>query len=238
MATQRDLHKLACLEPLGLQLLVAHRTLPGAAPSPPRVPVMRGSPVAAAPQQPAERPARIAPPPPVIPAARPLATSLSPPPSTAVRSDTAKPAVAPAVTFSIVSIVAGGCLWLHSADGGDLPADELQLMRAMGFARAVRAGGRREGALPPTRFDWPMHTNRQLDLGEEAAAAALTGFVLRQLRDRDCHGLVLLGERAGQYLLQPELDGVRTVRLPACAEMIAAPALKRDAWLALLALEH
>lgn len=235
MASRRDLHKLACLEPLGLQLLVAHRTLPGAAPSLPRVPVMRGNPVVAAQQQPAEPPERMAPTPPAIPAARPSATS--PAPSAAVRSATARPAVAPAVTFSIVSIVAGGCLWLHSADGSELADDELQLMRAMGFARAVRAGGRREGAPSPTRFDWPMHTNRQLDLGEQAAAAALTGFVLRQLRDRDCHGLVLLGERAGQYLLQPELDGVRTVRLPACAEMIADPALKRDAWLALLALE-
>jgi hypothetical protein len=127
---------------------------------------------------------------------------------------------------------------LQCADGGDLSADELQLLRALGFARTVRVGDRREGLPPPTRFDWPLHNNRQLDLGEQAAAAALTGFVLRQLRDRGCHGLVLLGERAGQHLLQAELDGVRTVRLPACAEMLAEPALKRDAWLALLALER
>ncbi|WP_290741516.1 hypothetical protein [Haliea sp.] len=237
MATQRDLHKLACLEPLGLQLLVAHRTLPGAAPSPPRVSVQRGNPVLAPQYQPAELPERRVPPSPVIPAVAPPAASPRRPASAAVHS-AARPVGAPAVTFSIVSTVAGGCLWLQAVDSGDLPTDELQLIRAMGFARGVRAGDRREGLSPPTRFDWPMHTNRQLDLGEEAAAAALTGFVLRQLRDRDCHGLVLLGERAGQYLLQPELDGVRTVRLPACAEMIAAPALKRDAWLALLALEH
>jgi hypothetical protein len=127
----------------------------------------------------------------------------------------------------VVAIVAGGCLWLQPVKGPELPAEQLQLIRAMAFAHTVRRGGEREAAPLATR----------LDLGGEAAAAALTGFVLRQLRDKGCHCLVLLGAHAGQYLLQPELDAVPTVRLPDSAEMIAEPALKRDAWLALAALE-
>jgi hypothetical protein len=238
MAIPRDLHKLACLEPLGLQLLVARRVLPGAAPSVPRVPVvwrseaaapaLADAPVAAEAVSTTDRAA-------ASPSLAPSAPAKRAP--TTVPAPTPKPVAAPAVAFSVVAIVAGGCLWLQPANGPEVPAEQLQLIRAMAFAHTMRRGGEREAAPLATRFDWPLHTNRQLDLGEEAAAAALTGFVRRQLRDKGCHCLVLLGAHAGQYLLQPELDTVPTVRLPDSAEMIAEPVLKRDAWLALAALE-
>ena len=46
----------------------------------------------------------------------------------------------------------------------------------------------------------------------------------------------MLGPDAGEHLLQPELDGVPIVRLPAATELLSRPQSKRDAWQALAAL--
>ena len=250
MPTPRDLHKLAYLDALGLQLLVAREVLPGAAPS---APVMRFERRAV--QDGTEAAARVhpsslgqvVPSPEGVPVSQPTAPpEVMPPPSTVSPKPQASPvqAIAPtppaaqALSFSVVAIVSGGCLWLQATQAPELPPEQLQLIRAMAFARCSRAGPGRVDTAQVTRFDWPLHRNRQLDLSAEAAAAALTGFVLRQLRDQGCGGLVLLGERAGHYLLQPELDEVATVRLPDTAEMMAEPAQKREAWVALMALEQ
>ena len=48
------------------------------------------------------------------------------------------------------------------------------------------------------QFDWPIHTNQQLDLGEEAARASVAGFVDRRLGEHGCRGLVLLGQACVQ----------------------------------------
>ena len=45
------------------------------------------------------------------------------------------------------------------------------------------------------QFDWPMHSNQQLDQGEESARAAVAGFIGRKLEEPGCRGLVLMGRR-------------------------------------------
>lgn len=133
--------------------------------------------------------------------------------------------------FHLAAVVAGGCLWLEPLAGPEPAPERLQLIRAMAFAV-----GRKQETPQVTRFDWPLHSNRQLDLSAAAAAAALTGFVLRQVQERQCRALVLLGQAAGEHLLQPQLDGVPIVLLPATGELLAAPQRKREAWQALAAL--
>tara|TARA_R110002110_G_scaffold110071_4_gene274379 strand:+ start:4816 stop:5532 length:717 start_codon:yes stop_codon:yes gene_type:complete len=236
MSTSRELHKLACLDALGLQLLVAKRPLPGAAPSAPRVAIARA---AVAPRSgqpsPGSRPA-------IAPAS--AAAPAAPAPRLDVRSKTSRPAPATreqatgAATpdagiprFHLAAVIAGDCLWLEPLAEPELAPERLQLIRAMAFALA-----RKPETPQVTRFDWPLHRNRQLDLSAGAAAAALTGFVLRQVQDRQCRALVLLGQAAGEHLLQPELDGVPIVLLPATGELLAAPQRKREAWQALAAL--
>lgn len=134
--------------------------------------------------------------------------------------------------FNLAAVVAGGCLWLEPLAEPALAPERLQLIRAMAFALV-----RKQENPQVTRFEWPLHSNRQLDLSAGAAAAALTGFVLRQVQDRQCRALVLLGPAAGEHLLQPELDGVPIVLLPATGELLATPQRKREAWQALAALD-
>lgn len=133
--------------------------------------------------------------------------------------------------FQLAAVVAGGCLWLEPLEGGEPAPESLQLIRAMAFAMK-----RKQESPQVTRFIWPLHSNRQLDLSAGAAAAALTGFVLRQLQDRQCRALVLLGPAAGEHLLQPELDAVPIVLLPSTRELLTTPQRKREAWQALAAL--
>lgn len=232
MSTHRELQKLACLDSLGLQLLVAKRPLPGAAPSAPRVRLTAAeAPVrqhfAASPPPPgsvaAAAPARAAASPVMVP--RPETGRKVPEPALVAETH-AQEAGSPA--FHLAAIVAGGCLWLEPLAGPELGQEPLQLIRAMAFALQ-----RRPDSPQVTRFDWPLHSNRQLDLSAAAAAAALTGFVLRQVQDRHCRALVLLGQAAGEHLLQPQLDGVPIVLLPATQELLAQPHSKRKAWQAL-----
>ncbi|QIB66377.1 hypothetical protein [Kineobactrum salinum] len=133
--------------------------------------------------------------------------------------------------FHMAAVVAGDCLWLEAVNAGGPAAEQIQLIQAMAFALS----GRQETARL-TRFDWPLHQNRQLDLGEAAAATALTSFVLRQLQEKQCRALVLLGATSGERLLPVELEAVTTVSLPATAEMLAQPLRKREAWEALAVL--
>ncbi|MDO8862169.1 hypothetical protein Q6D67_10690 [Haliea sp. E1-2-M8] len=246
MSTLRELHKLACLDSLGLQLLVARKPLPGAAPSAPRAVVARRTAVerAAVPaeraQPPASSPTAISPAAVVSgsagaadsPVPRPEASREAPAPAPANRAQAAARAPDPGIPrFHLAAVVAGGCLWLEPLAGPELEQEPLKLIRAMAFALQ-----RKQESPQVTRFDWPLHSNRQLDLSAAAAAAALTGFVVRQVQDRQCRALVLLGQAAGEHLLQPELDGVPIVLLPATGELLASPQRKREAWQALAAL--
>jgi hypothetical protein len=74
-----------------------------------------------------------------------------------------------------------------------------------------------------------MHTNRQLDLGEEAARASVAAFINRRLEQRGCLGLVLLGQTGAKRVSLPDME-VPTVITASSAEMIANPALKQQAW--------
>lgn len=216
MSTFHELHKLACLDALGLQLLVAKKPLPGAAPSAPRLYIA-----------PASAPAPAAP----VPRLDARSKPSSPAPGPRAQATDAQAQDIGVPRFHLAAVVAGGCLWLEPLAGPELEQEPLQLIRAMAFAL-----GRKQETPQVTRFDWPLHSNRQLDLSAGAAAAALTGFVLRQVQERQCRALVLLGRAAGEHLLQPELDGVPIVLLPATEELLAHPQRKREAWQALAAL--
>jgi len=210
---------------------VAKKPLPGAAPSAPRVLVARATAPPGSPQPavsaPAAAPAAVAP----IPRLDMASKSRTPTPATEVQSAATGSPDTDIPAFHLAAVVAGGCLWLEPLAGSELAPEPLQLIRAMAFALQ-----RKQESPQVTRFAWPLHSNRQLDLSAGAAAAALTGFVLRQVQDRHCGALVLLGPSAGEHLLQPQLDGVPIVLLPATGDMLARPQSKREAWQALAAL--
>jgi len=112
-----------------------------------------------------------------------------------------------------------------------LTVEQVHLVDAM--ARALR---RAPGPSPGTagkpevaQFDWPIHTNRQLALDEEAALAAVAGFVSRKLEQFGCAGLVLLGESCSRRVPAGEID-VPAVRTASTAEMLEEPCRKSQVW--------
>lgn len=93
------------------------------------------------------------------------------------------------------------------------------------------------GALQPRRFQWPL-PGLQAPADRQGAAASLGHFVEQALVEQGFRHLVLLG---GQ--LAAQLEGLafvpsacRLTITPGLDEMLALPALKRDAWQALLPL--
>ena len=75
--------------------------------------------------------------------------------------------------FSLATIVAGDWLWVEDLQGMPLTREQVQLVQAMAQAlnRQVAASPepRESNGLPRAdvaQFDWPIHTNQQLDLGE------------------------------------------------------------------------
>jgi hypothetical protein len=152
-------------------------------------------------------------------------------PSTAeYASPAATPAPAVGVpSFSIVAVTAGGCLWLEELSQPTVSRDQLQLIRAMAKALALE-----ESELDVSQFDWPIHNNSQLDLGAEAAIAALGGFVQRKA-DR-CRGLIFLGSACRQKLNMTQLELGQCVSTVSTADMLRDPLLKKQAWLDLQAI--
>ena len=147
--------------------------------------------------------------------------------------------------FSLTAIVAGDWLWLEELMGMPLTTEQVQLVQSMAQALVLQresrietgTGAARPGAVPPAvaQFDWPIHTNRQLDLGVAAARASVAGFVGRRLEQHACHGLVLLGQSCALRLPLEELK-ILTVSTASSAEILAQPALKRTVWRDLLPL--
>ena len=93
----------------------------------------------------------------------------------------------PGDPFSLAAISCGGWLWLEELDS-PLSAEQLQLVQAMAEALDMIPGNHDPGSVDriPARaaashFDWPMHTNQQLDLGQEAARASVAAFIQRKL---------------------------------------------------------
>ncbi len=169
------------------------------------------------------------------------------------RSDTVRATPAPAVAavrpgagnlpsrFSLVAISCGGWLWLEELESAPLAPQQLQLVQAMAEALGTVAsqgaghedndsGGRRPVRAVSTQFDWPMHTNQQLDLGEEAARESVTAFIRRKLEQPGCNGLVLLGRKCEARVPLAQLACSRLARTASSAEMLRSPLLKKQAW--------
>lgn len=223
MSTNHEIDKLAYLDALGLELLVAIRPLPGAAASAPRSavpePVVVAPAVEPAPVQPEAQIPRVD--------TRKVPTAHRAPgepvPATPAAARVREPA------FHMAAVVVGGCLWLDTLPAPTLPTAQLKLIQAM--AHAVTG---RYDQPTVTRFDWPLHGNRELDLGPGAAAAALTSFVQRQLQQHQCRGLVLLGQGSAERLQGAQLPDIVVVAVPlGTAELLAQPLRKREAWQAL-----
>jgi hypothetical protein len=155
------------------------------------------------------------------------------------------PRTAAVPPFSLTAIVAGDWLWLEELAGMALTTEQVQLVQSMARALVLHRETRseagtsaaRHSAAPPAvaQFDWPIHTNRQLDLSAEAARASVAGFVGRKLEQHGCHGLVLLGQACAMRVPIGELE-ILTVCTPSSAEILAQPALKRTVWRELLPL--
>ncbi len=119
--------------------------------------------------------------------------------------------------------------WLLTSDpvigGVHVSAEQVQLVQ--GMARALGASDEKPQV---SRFDWPMHNNQQLDLGEGAASAALAGFIGRKLEQQACHGVVLLGEQCRQRVPLDQLGAAIVVSTVSTAEMLVDSRRKREAW--------
>jgi len=145
--------------------------------------------------------------------------------------------------FSLAAITCGGWLWLEELEGASVAPEQLQLVQAMaealgtaasrGDGDSARGGPSRATA---TQFDWPIHSNQQLDQGEDAARASLAAFIRRKLEQPGCNGLVLLGSRCEARVPLAQLDCARLARTAGTAEMLRNPLVKKQAWRDLMSL--
>lgn len=149
------------------------------------------------------------------------------------------PGSEPVPRFSLSIIAAGDWLWLEERDGMPLTTEQVQLIQAM--AQALVLSGASGGASPRAaaavqgakaviaQFDWPIHNNRQLDLGEAAARTSVAAFVSRKLEEQGCRGLVLLGQSCVQRVPVAEISTV-SVSTASSADILANPAIKAQVW--------
>jgi hypothetical protein len=152
-------------------------------------------------------------------------------------------ATAPVPPFSLAALVVGDWLWLEELPGMPLTREQVQLIRAMASVLAIETGRVQVGAAPPAakavqkaQFNWPIHTNQQLDLGPEAARSAVAGFIRRKLEEHGCRGLVLLGRDCAARVPLAQLDCTQVVHTVSSAEMLQNGLLKKQAWLDLRSL--
>lgn len=159
-------------------------------------------------------------------------------PRLATVSATARPKAAPvrpvdqnqSLEFSLVAISCGDCLWLEEQEDASRLPEQLMLVQSMAEALGMTAGD--AGTRPSSaQFDWPIHKNRQLDQGEEAARSSVAGFIQRKLEQLRCRGLVLLGAGCESRLALNQLDCPQVVRTVSTAEILRNPLLKRQVWL-------
>ena len=232
-----ELRRMAYLDAMGIDAYVSRGQLAGAAATR-RLVVVPARPVSAPGiQSGAPAASGIAGAGELVPRARPRAPQI----------DTAEKAPAqqtPAVTtprqdampqFSLVAITAGGWLWLEEMGGMPLATEQVQLVQAMAQAIGVAGNTRQEKTRPEVaHFEWPIHTNRQLDLGEEAARASVAGFIGRKLEQQQCRGLVLMGEACKARVQLEQLDCALVATTVSSAEMLDNPLLKKQAWRDLL----
>lgn len=226
---QRELNRRRYLDAMGIATYVSRRQLAGAAPTR-RLAMAVPEPLLAPPASPAGH----APPgsqeaaPPlsalVGKAAKPLESQSPAGPATQDGSPgRSRPATG--LRFSLAVIFTGGVAWLEDLGGRPLATEQVQLVQAM--ARALGPG---EGKPDTMQFDWPPHRNSQLDIGPDAARAALAGYLGRQLDQRRCRGLVLLGEGQLAQLAPDSLADVTVVRTRSTLAMLADSSVKRQVW--------
>ena len=139
--------------------------------------------------------------------------------------------------FSLAAVSCGAWLWLEELDGAPFAPSQLQLVQAMAEALGRLGVGSAAGEAPATgsgpqltQFDWPMHTNLQLDQGQEAAHSSVAAFIQRKLEQGQCMGLILLGPECEARVPLDQLDCARIVRTVSSARMLREPLLKRQAW--------
>jgi len=232
-----ELRRTAYLDALGIVSYVSRQQLPGAA-------VTRRLAVVAAPQGKVkgaalfeatpEHPVPLAARP--SPNVRPVVRGRRPEPPPTEKHARQRSASVP--RFSLAAIVAGHWLWLEDLAGMPLTSEQVRLVQAM--ARALLASpGQQQNVVTPgpaeavradvAQFDWPIHTNHQLDLDVNAARAGVQGFLGRRLEQHGCRGLVLLGRPCTMWL-HAEALSILTVSTASTAEMLASPSLKREVW--------
>mgnify|MGYP006952866846 CR=1 FL=1 len=224
-----ELSRMAYLDALGIDSYVSRAQLPGAAPT------RRLAIVTASNRQ--ELAASVIPEP--LRSRTSLVAEPARPAAVSVQASAASQQSEPVPRFSLTAIVAGDWLWLEEL-AGPLTTDQVRLVQSMAQALLLchqSPGGEVKPAVQPevAQFDWPIHTNHQLDLGEEAARASVVGFVDRRLGQHGCRGLVLLGQACVQRVPRQQISIV-TVDTMSSAEILAQPALKRQVWRDLLPL--
>jgi len=224
---------MAYLQALGTDVYVSRAQLPAAAFTH-RLAIVR--------DRPPQVPAAGEPPIPRIDIARPSLQR----PELAQSAPPAPAAVDTVPRFSLTAIAAGGWLWLEDLEGSPLAREQLQLVQAMAHAlgrihpRANEAELTRPIAARPiaarpeyAQFDWPIHTNAQLDLGIEAARSSVAGFIQRKLDQYHCIGLVLLGQACEAKVPVDQIQCDLLMRTLSSAEMLADSRLKKQAWIQL-----
>ena len=146
---------------------------------------------------------------------------------------------ASAPRFSLATVVAGNWLWLEALAELPFTTEQVWLVRAMAQAlelsarkdEASAAGDVRPALSKPqvSQFDWPIHTNQQLELGEEAAQAGVAGYIGRKLQQYSCRGLVLLGQSSEKWVPREQLE-IPCVITSSSAQILARPSLKQQVW--------
>jgi hypothetical protein len=231
-----ELSRMAYLDALGIDSYISRQQLPGAAPTRRLVVVPSPAAKTTAGETGASR----------APATSAADTGIPRPRVSVGSLDRPKPVPgatpAPArqreaiARFSLTTIVAGSWLWLEDLDGMPLTTAQVHLVQSMAQAMQVMGGSGDDRKRPDiAQFDWPIHTNRQLDLGQDAARASVAGFVARRLEQHGCRGLVLLGQAGASWVPAQEM-AVPVVSTLSTAQMLAEPQLKRQVWQALLPL--
>jgi len=220
-----DSRRLIYLQALGVDGYVSRRQLPGAAATR-RLAVVRAAPAQPPQTQPPIEIPRID-----VPVSTP-APALAPSNEAIGAGDPQQ-----ILRFSLAAVSCGGWLWLEELDGAAYDPLQLQLVRAM--AEALLRLAPEEGSQDAnssqnqpvlTQFDWPMHSNRQLDLGRDAARVSAAAFIQRKLEQTGCAGLILLGKACEERVPLDQLNCGRLVRTVSTAEMLRTPLLKKQAW--------
>lgn len=232
-----ELRRLVALDAMGIQAYISREQLPGAAVTR-RLAIVRSAPLA----QPSPRlpesssGAQQAPTTGGAPPITRLPKIEAPPPAPAAiprRAATTVPSATP-LRFSLAAVVAGGWLWLEEIDHAGMTPEQLQLVQGMVRALSTAGSGTGRDGQPPLReveyFKWPLHENRQLDQGEEAARHGVAGFVQRRLELRQCSAMVLLGEACQARVPLHLLDCPQVLVVPSTASMLANPLAKKQAW--------